>query len=274
MVKTKIIATLGPVSKTEKIIRKMMLAGMDAARLNFSHGSHHDMLDKIKIVRALNSKYRRRIRILGDLQGHRIRIGELSTPVELKKRKAILLTQNDVKGNSETIPFDYRGSLSPIKQGYHIFIDDGNICLEVTGRIRNSLKAKVVVGGLLKAHKGINIPGARLDFGKLSLKDKGDIIFCAENKIDYIAQSFVRSARDVLEIKGMLRDYSFCHKVVAKIECREGIRNIDEIIKVSDGILIARGDMGVSLPIHEIPVIQKMIIRKCNKVKKFVITAT
>lgn len=273
MVKTKIICTLGPVSSSEPVLRKMMLAGMDVVRLNFSHGTHQILLGRIGTVQLLNKKYRRSIKILGDLQGHRIRVGDLAAPVKLKKHRTIWLSRQNVEGADGKIPFDYEGPLDVIKNGQYIFIDDGNIALEVTGRTKNALKTKVVVGGLLKEHKGINIPGAELNFGCISPKDIQDILFCKKHGIEYIAQSFVRTAKDISDVRNVLGADSKC-KVIAKIENREGIKNIDEIIKVSDGIMVARGDMGVSLPIHEIPVMQKMIIKKCNKVKKFVITAT
>jgi len=273
MVKTKIICTLGPASSSETVLRKMMRAGMDVVRLNFSHATPQELLHRIGLIRLLNTKYCRRIKILGDLQGHRIRIGELAAPVELKKRKIIWLTQQNIKGTQEKIPFDYQGSLCSIKSGQQIFVDDGNIALEVIGRVKNALKAKVVVGGLLKEHKGVNIPEAKLEFSGISQKDIQDIIFCEKNAIDYIAQSFVRTKEDILKVRKALKPGS-PSKVIAKIESREGIKNIDEIIKVSDGIMIARGDMGVSLHIYKIPVIQKMIIKKCNRAGKFVITAT
>ena len=273
MVKTKIVCTLGPASSNEAIIRKMMLAGMDTARLNFSHGKPQELQNRIGIVRVLNAKYRRRVKILGDLQGHRIRVGGLIAPVLLKKNRAIWLTQKDIKGTHEIIPFDYRGSLCSIKNGCYVFIDDGNIVLEVTGRSKKGLKTKVAVGGLLKEYKGINIPEARLEFGGISRKDTEDISFCEEQGLEYIAQSFVRTKNDILDVRKLLKPGSRC-RIIAKIENREGIKNIDEIIRASDGIMIARGDMGVSLPIYEIPVIQKMIIKKCNRAGKFVITAT
>jgi pyruvate kinase len=273
MVKTEIICTLGPASSSETMLRKMMGAGMDVARLNFSHGKPQDLLHKIGLIRLLNAKYRRRIKLLGDLQGHRIRIGDLAMPVELKKRYIIWLTQQRIQGSHEKIPFDYQGSLLSIKKGHQIFIDDGNIALEVIGRTKNSLKTRVTIGGLLKEHKGVNIPEARLEFGSMSRKDIQDIYLCEKHGVEYIAQSFVRTKRDILDVRELLKTGSPC-KVIAKIENREGIKNIDDIIKVSDGIMIARGDMGVSLPIYEIPVIQKMIIKKCNRVGKFVITAT
>lgn len=273
MLKTKIICTLGPASSSEATLRKMMSAGMDVARLNFSHGKADEFIRLINIIRRLNARYHRHIRFLGDLQGHRIRIGELSGQIELKKRRIIWLTQEKVQGTEGKIPFDYQGSLRAIKNGCQIFIDDGNIVLEVMGRSEHRLKIKVIVGGLLKEHKGVNIPEAKLEFGDINQKDIEDILFSKENGIDYVAQSFVRTKKDILEVKDVLGVNSQW-RVIAKIENREGIKNIDEIIKVSDGIMIARGDMGVSLPIYEIPIIQKMIIKKCNRAGKFVITAT
>jgi len=287
MVKTKIICTLGPESSSETVVRKMLLAGMDVARLNFSHGSMQELFRRIRLFRSLNAKYGRRIKLLGDLQGHRIRIGSLDQPIALKKRQiawlwlseakplpsGLWLIQKDIKGAVGTIPFDYQGPLRDIKNGQHIFIDDGNIDLEVLGHYKGKLKTRVIIGGLLKERKGVNIPEAKLEFGGISTKDKQDIYFCEKHGVEYIAQSFVRTKRDIMDVRRFLRGGSQC-RVIAKIENREGIKNIDEIIGVSDGIMIARGDMGVSLPIYEIPIIQKMIIKKCNRAGKFVITAT
>ncbi len=273
MVKTKIICTIGPASSSETVLRKMIRAGMDVGRLNFSHGKPQELLHRISLIRLLNAKYHRRIKLLGDLQGHRIRVGDLAEPVELKKRKILWLTQQKIKGTHVRIPFDYRGPLRAIKNGILIFLDDGNIALEVIGRAKNSLRVKVIVGGRLLEHKGVNIPQARLEFGVMSQKDIQDIFFCEKHGVEYIAQSFVRTKKDVLDVRKLLKTGSHC-RVIAKIENREGIKNIDEIIKASDGIMIARGDMGVSLPIYQIPIIQKMIIKKCNRAGKFVITAT
>jgi len=273
MVKTRTICTIGPASANETVIRKMMLAGMNVARLNFSHGRPRELHHRIDSIRLLNAKYRRRIKLLGDLQGHRIRVGNLTCPVLLKKNRTVWLTWRKIKGTNEIIPFDYRGPLGGIRNGHRIFIDDGKIALEVTGRDKNRLKAKVETGGLLEEHKGVNIPEARLDFGGISRQDTEDISFCEGHAVEYIAQSFVRGKDDILEVRKLLKPDSKC-RVIAKIEDREGIKNIDEIIKVSDGIMIARGDMGVSLPIYEVPIVQKMIIKKCNCAGKFVITAT
>lgn len=276
MPRTKIICTVGPASESETILRKMILRGMDVARLNFSHGSPEDTLKRINIIRRINKKYRRHVRFLGDLEGPRIRIGRLagSKPITLSKGKTIVLAQDKIAGKDGAIPFDYKGPLEGIKTGQYVYIDDGNIALVVMGHLKRALKTKVVVGGLLKEHKGVNIPDAYLQFESISARDISNIRFCIQHGIDYVAQSFVRGARDIMEVRRVLREHRGSCGVVAKIENREGIKNIDEIIDVSDGIMVARGDMGVSVPIYEIPVIQKMIIRKCNRSRKFVITAT
>jgi len=273
MAKTKIICTIGPASSSETVLRKMMRVGMDVGRLNFSHGDPPELLNSIDLIRTLNAKYHRRIKLLGDLQGHRIRVGELVAPIELKKRKTLWITQQKIKGTQKKIPFDYQGSLQDIKKGQYIFIDDGKITLEVVDQDKDSLKTRVLVGGLLKENKGVNIPGAILEFGDISQKDMQNIFFCEKRGVEYIAQSFVRTKQDILDVRKLLTADARC-RVVAKIENGEGIKNIDEIIEASDGIMIARGDMGVSLPIYEIPLIQKMIIKKCNRAGKFVITAT
>lgn len=276
MIKTKIVCTLGPASSRAGVLRRMMLTGMDVARLNFSHGTLAEHAEKIRLIRMLNKKYRRHIRILGDLEGYRMRIGELKgrQPVEVKKRQVLWLTTESIVGEGSRIPFDWAGSLRSIKPGQHVYIDDGLITLKVEARDKKNLKTRVIVGGLIKEHKGINLPGVRLDVTGLTRKDKEDIHFCMEHKIDSIAQSFVRDKRDILDLRAHLKGHSHRCSVIAKIENRDGIRNIDEIISVCDGIMVARGDMGISIPVYEVPYVQKKIIRKCNKAKKFVITAT
>jgi len=222
MAKTGIICTIGPASSSETVLRKMMAAGMDVARLNFSHGKTADLARTIETIRRLNRKYRRHIRLLGDLQGHRIRIGPLERhgAVTLKKNKILWLTQEFIKGTEEKIYFDYQGRLSDIKKGSHIYIDDGNIALEVIGRAKKALKTRVVVPGILKEHKGVNIPLSRLRFGDISEKDREDISFCVRHKVDYVAQSFVCTKKDILEVKNCLGPHTDI-KVIAKIENRE-----------------------------------------------------
>ncbi|MFH0790402.1 MAG: pyruvate kinase [Candidatus Omnitrophota bacterium] len=277
MTKTKIVSTIGPASNNVTILRNMIFSGLDVARINFSHGSHREHQCSINLIRQLNKKYSRHIRIMQDLEGYRIRVGSFigRKEIELKKRQVFLLTNKDIRGNEkDVIPFDYEGPLSDIKIGKFIYIDDGNIALLVKERLKKYIKAEVFIPGILKEHKGINIPDSPLRFEGLTNKDKLDLEFGIKHKVDYIAQSFVRGKADILQIRDLLDGRLPGVKLIAKIENRQGIKNIDEILDVSDGIMIARRDMGVSLPIYEIPVIQKMIIKKCNQRKKFVITAT
>ena len=276
MSKTKIICTLGPASKKESILLKMTRAGMNVARLNFSHSTLKVHLAYIQLIKKLNKKYHLNVKVLGDLEGYRIRVGRLkdAKAIKVNKGQVVWLTQENIPGEANFIPFDYKDSLDQIKKGQHIYIDDGKISLLVLGRQKNRVKTRVVIPGLIKERKGINIPDIKLNFKGLTAKDKENIQFCMENKIEYIAQSFVRSKDDILIIREYLKNYPYKYQVIAKIENREGIKNIDEIIKVCDGIMVARGDMGVSIPIYEVPIVQKEIIRKCNRAKKIVITAT
>ncbi|MEW6101038.1 MAG: pyruvate kinase [Candidatus Omnitrophota bacterium] len=276
MVKTKIICTIGPASSNAGALRQMMLAGMDVARLNFSHGSHREHKKRILLIRGLNRKYRRHIRILQDLEGYRIRIGRFKErkEIELKKKMRLFLTNAKISGYDNIIPFDYEGELADIKAGSQIFIDDGNIALTALKHRNRYLEAEVMIPGILKENKGINIPDVNLKFKGLTDKDKIDIEFGIENRVDYIAQSFVRDNSDIIPIRKITKNKLPGCKIIAKIENRQGINNIDRIMDACDGIMIARGDMGVSIPIYEIPVVQKQIIRKCNREGKFVITAT
>ena len=276
MPKAKIIATLGPASSSEGLIRNMVFSGMDVARLNFSHGNAAEHKLRLDIVRKINKKYRRRIKILQDLEGNRIRVGRLkeAKPIELKIHQKIWLLKEPVYGDPSRIHIDYDGSFRDIKVKQDIFIDDGNIRLKVIESFKNKLLAEVVVEGILKENKGVNIPAAKLKFPRLTEKDKQDILFGIDNKVDYIAQSFVRDKYDCLSIKKIFKSRLPDCLLVSKIESREALKNIDDIIGVSDCILIARGDMGISVPIWEIPVIQKVIISKCNRKRKPVITAT
>jgi pyruvate kinase len=254
----------------------MMRSGMNVVRLNFSHSILKVHLARIRLIRKLNKKYRLNVKILGDLEGYRIRVGRLNSgrAIKVNKGQIVWLTQENILGKGSLIPFDYKDSLIKIKKGQHIYIDDGNIALLVIGRAKNRVKTKVVIPGSIKEHKGINMPDTKLCFKGLTEKDRENIRFCIENKIDYIAQSFVRSKDDILIIREYLKKYLYKYQIIAKVENREGIKNIDEIIKVCDGIMVARGDMGVSIPIYEVPIVQKEIIKKCNRAKKFVITAT
>ncbi|QAT16443.1 pyruvate kinase [Candidatus Velamenicoccus archaeovorus] len=278
MVKTKIIATIGPASRSSAVLRRMMRAGLDVVRLNFSHATHAECLQTIRMVRQLNRRYGRSLRLLGDLEGHRVRIGRLRDhqSLTLRKGQTLWLVQDaGFVGEGNRVAFDYEGAIKDIHQGHRIFVDDGLIALDVLSVSRRVLKTRVVFDGVLGEFKGVNIPQARLHFGGLSSKDKEDIAFGCVHSLDFLAQSFVRTASDMLAVRRVLPvGRKGKVRLVAKIENADGIRNIDRIIDASDAVMVARGDMGVSIPIEDVPVVQKEIIRKCNARKKPVITAT
>jgi pyruvate kinase len=278
MGKTGIICTLGPASDKTGTLREMIQAGMSVARLNFSHGNHNDHQRRVDNLDGLNKEYAYNVKILQDLEGFRIRIGSLEdkpgSSIELKESQVVFLSNQTVKLDHETIPLDYRWSLQVINTGDFIYIDDGNIALQAMNVSETSVQCKVVIPGNLKEHKGVNIPEAKFPFEGLSEKDRLDIQFGIKNKVDFIAQSFVRNGQDIIDIKNIIEENNFNCRLIAKIENRDGIKNLDEILDVADGVMVARGDMGVSLPIYEVPIIQKMIIKKCNQRKKIAITAT
>lgn len=277
MHKAKIICTLGPASNEAAVLKKLIPAGMDVARLNFSHGDHKTHKQNIDIIRRLNKTGGKKVKILQDLEGYRIRVGLFKGPrksIELIKGSTVTLVKEAVSDRLDVIPFDYRGSLYDIKTGCSIFLDDGNIALKVKSRDKNVVTAEVIVAGILKEHKGINIPDINLKIDGLTEKDQNDLLFGIANRVDFIAQSFVRNKDDILCLRDFINRHKFNCPLIAKIENRQGIENIDEILDVCDGIMIARGDMGVSLPIYEVPIVQKMIIKKCRCRRAFVITAT
>jgi pyruvate kinase len=276
MANPEIICTLGPSSEDASTLRAMMQAGMAVARLNFSHGTRQRHQSRLDLVKRLNKKHGKGVKILQDLQGHRIRVGKFKgkKSIALKKTQRVFLTNRGDLSGRDVLPFDYKGPLASIKVGSFIYIDDGNIALRVRARSRDYIEAEVVVPGILKENKGINIPDVDLKFEGLTDKDRTDLTFGVENKVDFIAQSFVNGRENILCLSEAVGKRGANCKLIAKIESRHGIDNIDEILDVSDGIMIARGDMGVSLPIFQIPVLQKMIIKKCRRRRKFVITAT
>lgn len=249
---------------------------MDVVRLNFSHGNLAEHQKRIDLVRELNKKYRRSVKILGDLEGYRVRIGRLKEGkgVFLKKGQTVILTKRKIMGEGNILPFDYQGPLKQIKKGELVFIDDGNIVLTVEGHLADALKTRAYVGGTVKPGKGINIPGVRLTFRGIPSKDLEDLAFCLRNKIDFVAQSFVRDHRDIINLCKHIPPSGFQPGIIAKIEDRDGVRNLDRILRFSAGAIVARGDLGVSVPLWEVPILQKQIIRRCNRAGKIVMTAT
>ncbi len=274
MVRTKIVATLGPSTNSEAVLRKMFLAGLDVVRLNFSHGTPPEHLQRIKLIRTLNKKLKRAIAIMLDLEGYRIRVGSLKREIPLKKNAILYLTQENILGEDREVPFDYTGPLRIIKPGSLIYIDDAKILLKVIKREKRRLKTRVATPGVLRERKGINILDTSLTFSAVTEKDKKDLNFAIKHRLDFVAQSFVRNAQDIRLIKDMLRRKHPECKIFAKVENKEALRNIDGIIREADGIIVARGDLGVCLPIYKVPVLQKEIIKKCRLNGKPAVVAT
>ena len=276
MIHTQIIATLGPASESPAVLRNMMKAGLDVVRLNFSHGTHEAHAKRIQVLRQLNQTHHRHLRILGDLEGPRIRIGAIAGKegLPLARNQRVILSTRIQTSAGNRIPLDYTGSLRAIKKGHAIYIDDGNICLQAQTITIRTIEANVVIPGILKTHKGVNIPDADLAFPLLSAKDQSDLEFAAALKLDFIAQSFVRDSRDILAVQRFCQKLNFHPGLVAKIENADGIKHLKRIVQVADGVMVARGDLVVSCPIAEVPLLQKAIIRARARQGKFSITAT
>jgi len=270
---TKIICTLGPACFDEEMIMKMAKRGMGVARINCSHGTKDQHQKLINMVRQVNKKNGTDLKILIDLAGYRIRIGKMKKKKMLEANKIVYMSTETERGEDH-LPFDFDGKLNTIKKGSFVFIDDGKLHLKVIGNNGKRLKLKVVQGGILKERKGINIPTIKLQSNIMTAQDKADLEFSIKNKVDYIAQSFVRNKKDIQRVVDMVSPKLKKCKFIAKIESREGVRNLDNIINSSDGVMVARGDLGVTMPFYKVPIIQKFIIRNCNKKKKLSITAT
>ncbi len=273
--RTKIIATIGPASSTSVVIGKMIHAGMDAARLNFSHGDRKEHNKRIRLVRSEAKKAGRHVAIIQDLQGPKLRVGEMKDDgVLLRKGAEITVTTKKVLGTSELVSVTYPRLAKDLQVDDRILLDDGRLELKVTGKTLNGLRCKVLCGGMLRSHKGVNLPGALLSLPSLSPKDKEDLAFGAEQDVDYVALSFVRAAEDIVNTRRFLRSLGRHTPIIAKIEKPEAIENLDEIIAAADGIMVARGDLGVEMSPEQVPLLQKAIIHACNVAEKPVITAT
>lgn len=275
MKKTKIICTLGPATDKESILITMIQSGMDIARLNFSHGTKEEHARRIAMIRRVSAKLNVPVGILLDTKGPEIRTGKMKNDsVILKEGSHIVLTTEETEGTSEKISITYKALPEEVKPGDSILIDDGILRLQVEKTFQNSIECQVMVGGELRSNKGVNVPGVKVNLPALTKKDEEDIRFGLEQGIDFIAASFVRSREPVEQIRSLCESEGKQVFLIAKIENQEAIENIDEIIDVSDGIMIARGDLGVEIPAEEVPYLQKMIIEKCNFKMKPVITAT
>jgi pyruvate kinase len=276
MRKTKIVCTIGPVSDNEETLRKLIISGMNAARLNFSHGTYEEHGKRIELIKRLRKELNKPVAIVLDTKGPEIRTGVFkSDKVELIEGQKYTITTRKVDGDERICSVNYEKLYQDLKPGDRILIADGLIELTVESIENQDLSCIVVNGGPLSNHKNVNIPNVAINLPAITEKDISDIRFGIENDIDIIAASFIRKAYDVMAIRKVLEDNGGENiLIVSKIENQEGIDNIDEIIKFSDGIMVARGDLGVQIPVEEVPVVQKMIIEKCNLAGKPVITAT
>ena len=275
--KTKIICTMGPATDDDEVLKDLMRSGMDIARLNFSHGDHEEQLGRIKRIKKFREELNLPIAILLDTKGPEIRTGLLETDddVELVTGQEYTLTTRDIKGNNEITSITYAELPQDVEAGNTILIDDGLIGLKVKEiKDGTDIVCDVINGGLLGSRKGVNVPNVRVNLPSITEKDKADIEFGLENGIDFIAASFIRNAEAVEEIKDIIGAHNMHVGVISKIENMEGVENIDAIIDASAGIMVARGDMGVEIPEEEVPIIQKMIIKKVIAAGKVVITAT
>lgn len=276
MKKTKIICTLGPATDQEHVLDDLIKRGMDVARFNFSHGTHEEHLNRLKQLKELREQYGLPIAALLDTRGPEIRIGTFfSGKASLKKGQEFILCTEPIEGNDHQVFINYKELPKDVKKGMTILIDDGLISMTVLETGGNRILCRVLNGGDISDHKGINVPKACLSMPFISESDKEDLIFGAKAGFDFVAASFTRTAQDIREIRSLLSMHQGGHmKIIAKIENAQGVEHIDEIIAAADGIMIARGDMGVEIALEEVPVIQKKLINKCLKAGKQVITAT
>ncbi|KAB2953298.1 pyruvate kinase [Heliorestis acidaminivorans] len=276
MLRTKIVCTIGPASMKHETLLKMVGAGMRVARFNFSHGNHEDHEKAIKAVRAAAWETKVPVGILLDTKGPEVRIGQVAQDkINLEKDKMLCLYPDDgSEGTEEALPISYADLASDVITGTKILIDDGNVELKVIRVEEKRVLCTVLDGGIVSSRKGLSVPGLALNIPAISAKEIADLEFAARNKVDFIAISFTRDSDDVLDIRRIIERHGASIQLIAKIENHEGVKNIDEILKVADGIMIARGDLGVEIPTEEVPVVQKEIIEKCNNIGKPVITAT
>lgn len=274
--KTKIICTLGPSTDDEGVLRHLMMGGMNAARFNFSHCTHEEAAKKMEVVTRLRKELDLPIATILDTKGPEIRVKTFRDgAIELQEGESFTLTTRETEGDENIVSITYADLPKDLKSGARVLIDDGLVEMEAVHVNETDIVCRVVNGGRISNHKGINVPGTKLSMPFISERDRSDIIFGIQNGFDFIAASFTRCAADILEIRRILEEYN-CHSVniIAKIENMDGVENIDEILRVTDGIMVARGDMGVEIPLEDVPVIQKALIQKSYLAGRQVVTAT
>lgn len=275
--KTKIVATLGPATSKKEVLKEMILAGVDVFRINFSHASYDDVTERIKMIRELNEEMQMSTAILADLQGPKLRVGVMGGEVVVAPGDEILfVTGEPFEGNAEKVYMNYAAFPRDVKAGENILLDDGKLMFEVVSTNgENEVKAKVIQGGPLKSKKGVNLPNTNISLPALTEKDIKDAIFAVGQNVDWIALSFVRFSQDLIDLQNLIKEHSE-HKIpiIAKIEKPEAVENIDKIVAYCDGLMVARGDLGVEVPAHEVPLIQKQLVLRAKKARIPVIIAT
>ena len=274
--KTKIVATIGPVTSSKENLIKLIASGVNVCRLNFSHSTHEEHIEVIKNIREADKELGTHTAILGDLQGPKIRIGEVKdNNIELVPGAEIIITTNTVLGTAEKVSITYQGLPQDVKKGERILLDDGKLMFEVIStNLKDEVKLKVIHGGYLSSKKGVNLPNTKISQPSLTEKDKKDLQVILEQNLDWIGLSFVRSAKDIIELKHIISQNNKQTKVVAKIEKPEAVIELENIVKESDAVMVARGDLGVEIPMQDVPLIQKKIITTCLNFAKPVIVAT
>ncbi|MCD8529081.1 MAG: pyruvate kinase [Chitinophagales bacterium] len=272
--KAKMIATYGPAISDPKILEDIIKSGADVIRFNFSHGQYDDVKIGFENIRKLNKKLNLNIAILADLQGPKIRIGNVEGEINLTNGETVKITDQKSDSTKEQLYISYDKLYEEMEKGERILINDGKIELQVVGVEKKLIHAKVIHGGILTSKKGVNLPDTKLKTPALTKKDKKDLAFALENGVNWVALSFVRSAADIKEIDKIIGNKRSFTKIIAKIEKPEAVKNIEDILAVTDGIMVARGDLGVEIPQEEVPLVQKKIIQKCIKAAKPVIVAT
>lgn len=275
MRRTKIVCTIGPASDSLDKMKQMISKGMNVARLNFSHGTHEEHAKRVQLVREASGELGTVVGIMLDTKGPEIRTGLLAADkITLVAGNNIVLTTEEIQGSADRLSISYKGLSNDVQPGSKILLADGLVELEVLSVENTEILCKIVNGGEIGSRKNVNLPGVVANLPAVTEKDVADILFAVEHGLDFIAASFVRTASDVLDVRRVLEEHNSEIQIIAKIENHQGVENIEEILKVADGIMVARGDLGVEIPTEEVPLIQKMIIQKCNKVGKPVITAT
>jgi len=273
--KTKIVCTIGPATESEEKLKALVDAGMNVMRLNFSHGDFAEHQNRIENLKKVVQKTGKKVAVLQDLGGPKIRIGEFEKGmITLKVGQTFTLTTENIMGDETKVYINYPLLPKEVKVGGYILVHDGKRKLQITAIKGKEIVTKVIVGGDIKSRRGVNLPGAYLSISSITDKDKKDLEFGIKNKVDFVALSFVRRPADVSELRDMLKQAKSKAGIISKIETPEALENIDEIIKLSDAIMVARGDLAIEIPAEEVPLVQKMLIQKCNALGKPVITAT